>query len=117
MVSDCLAVHHGDVENENGLGPIAVVGLFTVEPGRQEELIEAINFAGEVMRNKPGFLGSTLVASLDGTRVINYSAWRSTADLHAAREDPAGVEAAERMFAIAVPEPIQGTIRAELTAS
>jgi hypothetical protein len=60
-----------DFDNYNG--PVTVTGLFPVAASRQDELVDAINETGEVMRRLPGFLGSSVFASLDGTRVINYS--------------------------------------------
>lgn len=94
-------------------GPVAVIGLFPVKTTQQDELVDAINATAEVMRARPGFLGSTVFASLDGTRVFNCSQWDGIASLHAAREDPAGIELAQRMFEIATPDPTICVLRSE----
>jgi heme-degrading monooxygenase HmoA len=90
-----------------------VVGLFSVEPGRQEDLLAAIDATGAVLRHRPGFRGSACYAGVDGTRVVNISHWDSRADLDAARADPAGTALARRMFEIATPDPIQCVLRSE----
>lgn len=50
--------------------------VFTVEPEKQQGLIETI--VGEVdrwVRYLPGFVSATYHKSLDGTRVVNYAQW------------------------------------------
>ncbi|HWO66758.1 MAG TPA: antibiotic biosynthesis monooxygenase family protein, partial [Umezawaea sp.] len=69
-------------------GPVTVIGLFPVATSEQDQLVDAINETGKVMRSQPGFLGSSVFTSLDGTRVIISSRWESVAALKAAREDP-----------------------------
>jgi quinol monooxygenase YgiN len=93
---------------------VTVIGVFAVAAERQQDLIDAIHRAGEVMRKKPGFLGSTVYASLDGAKVVNQSHWASSDALAAAREDPEGLALAEAMFEIATPDPIICVERGEL---
>lgn len=95
-------------------GPVTVIGLFSVEPGQQNDLLAAIDGTGAVMRHQPGFRGSACYAAVDGTRVVNMSHWDSLADVTAARADPAGLALAEQMFAIATPEPIQCVLHSSL---
>ncbi|MET0493461.1 MAG: antibiotic biosynthesis monooxygenase family protein [Actinoplanes sp.] len=94
--------------------PVTMIGIFSVgTPERQDDMIAAIDTTGAVMRDQPGFRGAAVYASTDGTRVVNISHWNSTEDLLAARENPAGLEPARRMFEIAVPEPIPCVLRSE----
>ena len=93
---------------------VTMIGIFSVgTPERQDDMIAAIDTTGAVMRDQPGFRGAAVYASTDGTRVVNISRWDSTEDLLAARENPAGLEPARRMFEIAMPDPIQCVLRSE----
>ena len=79
---------------------------FEVDPSRQEALIAAI--AGEVerwVRHRPGFLSSTLHASLDGHHVLNYAQWRSIEDFEAMMKNPAAAPHMEAIAAFAKYEP------------
>jgi len=60
--------------------PVTFINVFETTPESQEALIEQwIRFTEEV-KEEPGFLGTALHRSTDGTRVINYAHWRSQAD-------------------------------------
>jgi len=60
--------------------PVTFINVFETTPESQEALIEQwIRFTEEV-KEEPGFLGTALHRSTDGTRVINYAQWRSQAD-------------------------------------
>ncbi|MEU8718513.1 antibiotic biosynthesis monooxygenase [Streptomyces sp. NPDC048663] len=85
---------------------VTALGIFTVAAEKQQDLVEAINRAGEVVRKFPGFLGSTLYASVDGTRVVNQSHWTSVERHDAVLEDPEAMALVEVMFAIAKLDPI-----------
>ncbi len=64
---------------------------FAVEPDRQAALVEAV--AAEIkrwVRHCPGFISSSLHASLDGRHVLNYAQWRTEADFEAFTRDPEG---------------------------
>lgn len=57
---------------------VAFVNVFTVDPGRQLELLEALEDATrEIFLTLPGFISANLHTSLDGQRVINYAQWAS----------------------------------------
>jgi heme-degrading monooxygenase HmoA len=57
---------------------VTLINVFTVTPGRQQELVDALARATrEVMVDVPGFVSANLHASLDGTRVANYAQWAS----------------------------------------
>ncbi len=57
---------------------VTLVNVFTVDPRRQTELVEALDRATrDLFVSLPGFESANLHASLDGKRVINYAQWSS----------------------------------------
>lgn len=59
---------------------ITLINVFDTTPEQQQTLIDQwVRFTEEV-RNEPGYIGTALHKSTDGTRVINYAHWRSQAD-------------------------------------
>jgi len=68
---------------------IALINVFKVEPYNQDRLINLLTRAtDEFVARAPGFVSSTLHASLDGTKVTMYGLWNSVAEYRAMREDP-----------------------------
>jgi heme-degrading monooxygenase HmoA len=62
---------------------LTLINVFETTPEQQQALIEQwIRFTEEV-RDEPGYIGTALHKSTDGTRVINYAHWRSQADFDA----------------------------------
>jgi heme-degrading monooxygenase HmoA len=62
---------------------ITLINVFDTTPEQQQALINQwIRFTEEV-RDEPGYVGTALHKSTDGTRVINYAHWRSQADFDA----------------------------------
>ena len=62
---------------------VTLINVFETKPEHQQELIDVwIRFTEEV-RSEPGYVGTALHKSTDGTRVINYAHWRSQADFDA----------------------------------
>jgi quinol monooxygenase YgiN len=87
-------------------GFVTLINVFTVEPENQQQLIDLLVHATEVsVRNKPGFISSSLHKSLDGTKVTMYAQWRSAKDYQAMREDPAPLPYLQQALAIARFEP------------
>lgn len=63
---------------------LTAIVLFSVEPSRQQELIDNIKeFLKTTVKQLPGFVSSSLHKSLDGVRVMNYAQWRSEEDFKA----------------------------------
>jgi hypothetical protein len=57
---------------------VTLVNVFTVDPTRQIELVDALDDATrKIFVTLPGFISANLHTSLDGTRVINYARWAS----------------------------------------
>lgn len=80
-----------------GQSSIALINIFTVDPGDVDQLVALLNEATEkTMRHRPGFVSANIHRSLDGTRVANYAQWRSKEDFDAMMADP---EAKEHMGA------------------
>jgi quinol monooxygenase YgiN len=67
---------------------VTVINVFTVDPARQQRLVELLTQATEgAVRRAPGFVSASLHRSLDGTKVTMYAQWRSLAAYHAMRGD------------------------------
>jgi len=68
---------------------VTLINVFTVEPAKQQELIDILTHATEAtMRHLPGFISANIHRSLDGTKVANYAQWRSIEDFHAMQKNP-----------------------------
>ncbi len=62
---------------------VTLINVFDTTPEQQQALIDQwVRFTEEVS-NEPGYVGTALHKSTDGTRVINYAHWRSQADFDA----------------------------------
>ena len=69
---------------------VTLINVFTVEPARQQELVDLLTRAtDEIIRHIPGFVSATIHKSLDGVRVTNYAQWRSREDFEAMLRNPA----------------------------
>ena len=85
---------------------ITLINVFTVEPARQQELIELLTRAtGDSVRHAQGFMLARLHRSLDGTKVTMYAQWRSVEDYQAMRENPAPLPYLQQALAIAKFDP------------
>jgi heme-degrading monooxygenase HmoA len=62
---------------------VTLINVFETNPEQQQALIDQWIRFTEVVRNDPGYVGTALHKSTDGTRVINYAHWRSQADFEA----------------------------------
>jgi quinol monooxygenase YgiN len=57
---------------------VTLVNVFTVDPKRQLDLIDALDRASSaIFATLPGFISANLHTSLDGKRVVNYAQWAS----------------------------------------
>jgi heme-degrading monooxygenase HmoA len=82
--------------------PVTFVNVLDVEPERQHELVEVLTRgAQEVIRDRPGFISITVLASRDGRRVINLAQWASGDVALATQADPQAADYAARAAAIA----------------
>jgi quinol monooxygenase YgiN len=68
---------------------VTLINTFTVDPARQQELIDLLLHATETsVRHKPGFISASFHRSLDGTKVTAYAQWRSVEDYQEMRKAP-----------------------------
>ena len=95
-----------DVRSRMNKPPITLINVFTVDPAKQDELVDLLARATETsVRHAPGFISATLHRSLDGAKVTMYARWQSREAYEAMREDPAPRPYLERALAIAKFEP------------
>ena len=85
---------------------LVLINVFTVEPDKQQQLLELLARATETsVRHAPGFISSSLHRGLDGTKVTMYAQWRSVEDYQGMRENPAPLPYLRQALAIAKFEP------------
>jgi heme-degrading monooxygenase HmoA len=66
-----------------------LVNVFTVEPGKQPDVLALLQEGTETMFSKmPGWISTNLLRSRDGKQVVVYSQWRDARDIAAFRQDP-----------------------------
>jgi heme-degrading monooxygenase HmoA len=86
---------------------MTLINVFTVEPDRQQQLVDLLIEATDaVMVDLPGFISASIHRSADGTRVVNYVQWRSTADFAAMRSNPSATPHMQQAAALAQFDPI-----------
>ena len=99
------------------MSPVTFVNVIEVAPSNQQALIDLlIEGTEKVIATRQGFISVTLLASLDGARVINIARWESADDVKATQSDPAAAEYAQRTAAIAQPGPGLYAVAGEFTA-
>ena len=94
-----------------------LVNVFTVEPDNQQKLVQLLKEGTDAFFSKqPGFISSSVHASKEGGRAINYSQWRSTDDIAAFRKDPRFAPYVQRLLALAKIESIECDVAAVKSA-
>jgi len=84
-----------------------LVNVFTVEPDNQHKLVQLLKEGTESFFSKqPGFISSSVHASKEGRRAINYSYWTSAANIENFRKDPRFAPYVQRLAALAKAETI-----------
>jgi heme-degrading monooxygenase HmoA len=72
---------------------MTLVNVFTVEPDRQQELVDLlVRATDEVMQHLPGFVSANIHRSDDGEHVVNYAQWATLEDFEAMQRDPRATE-------------------------
>jgi quinol monooxygenase YgiN len=85
---------------------MTLINVFTVEPARQQELVQLLVAATEeVMQHQPGFISANIHASADGERVVNYAQWESEQAFRAMLANPQAREHMDAMARFAHAEP------------
>ncbi len=62
---------------------VTLINVFETTPEKQQALIDQWVRFTQAVRDEPGYIGTALHKSMDGTRVINYAHWRSQAHFDA----------------------------------
>jgi quinol monooxygenase YgiN len=78
--------------------------IFTVQPDRQQALIEAIAEFLQIVKTQPGFVSASLHRSLDGFKVVNYAQWQSMEAFEAFRKNPEVSPYARKLWDFPPPE-------------
>ncbi|WP_340611313.1 antibiotic biosynthesis monooxygenase family protein [Xenorhabdus bharatensis] len=85
---------------------VIFINIIEVDPKNQTEVIKLLQEGTElVISKRPGFISVTLLASGDGSSVVNIAKWKSIADIQATQSDPESAEFAKRVLALAKPNP------------
>jgi quinol monooxygenase YgiN len=85
---------------------MTLINVFTVEPARQQELVQLLVTATEeVVQHQPGFISANIHASADGERVVNYAQWESEQAFRAMLANPQAREHMDAMTRFAHAEP------------
>ena len=85
---------------------LTLINVFTVDPARQQQLVDLLILATDGNVNKiTGFISASLHKSLDGTKVTMYAQWRSAADYQNMRNNPTASPYLEQALKIATFEP------------
>lgn len=96
---------------------VTFINIIEVDPEKQPELVKLLQEGTEqVISKRPGFVSVTLLASKDGSHVVNLAKWKSAADIQATQADPVAAEFAKRTAAIAKPGPGLYDVVGEYTA-
>ncbi|WFU72221.1 antibiotic biosynthesis monooxygenase family protein [Bradyrhizobium sp. CB2312] len=84
-----------------------LVNVFTVDPDNQQKLVQLLKEGTETFFSKqPGFISSSVHASKEGRRAINYSQWRSAGDIENFRGDPRFAPYIQKLAALSKAETI-----------
>jgi quinol monooxygenase YgiN len=86
--------------------PVTFINVFEVEPSKQQVLVDVLTEGTEkVFKRRPGFISVNILASKDGSRVVNYSQWHRQDDVKATMADPEAQAYAKRTAELAKPAP------------
>lgn len=66
-----------------------LINTFHTSRDRQAAIVDSLRrFTADFAKSLPGFICASVHVSLDGSRVVNYVQWRSTADIQSMLETP-----------------------------
>jgi quinol monooxygenase YgiN len=93
------------IEKRNSV--LTLINVFSVEPGKQQQLVELlIDATSQTMKHLPGFISANIHRSLDGKKVVNYAQWESMDAFEAMRKDPRATPHMQAAAALASFDPI-----------
>ena len=83
-----------------------LINVIEVDPARQQDVVALLQEGTEaVIRHRPGFISARVLASNDGTRVVNHAEWRDLEDIKATLADPAVQSLARRLAQLGTASP------------
>ena len=92
---------------EKGTNVLTLINVFSVEPGKQQQLVELlIDATNQTMRHLPGFISASIHRSLDGKKVVNYAQWESMDAFEAMRKNQRAAPHMQAAAALASFDPI-----------
>ena len=92
---------------EKGNNVLTLINVFSVEPGKQQQLVELlIDATNQTMRHLPGFISASIHRSLDGKKVVNYAQWESMDAFEAMRKNQRAAPHMQAAAALASFDPI-----------
>jgi heme-degrading monooxygenase HmoA len=65
-----------------------LINVFQVTPDNQRRMFDEIARANEIIRKFPGYVSGNIHVGHAGTRVVNYTQWRSKEDFDAMQTHP-----------------------------
>ena|SRR5436309_962459 len=81
---------------------VTLINVFDVGASNQQKLVDLLTEGTEkVIQHRPGFVSVNILASNDGTRVVNYAQWRTRDDVKATMADPDAQGYARRVAELA----------------
>ena len=93
------------IQAESGI--CTLINVFTVEPEKQQALIDLLDAATEdVMRHEAGFISANIHRSLDGRHVANYAQWESAGAFRTMLRNSKAQSHMNQATAMATAEPI-----------
>ena len=60
-----------------GNGIVTHINVFTVEPARQQELVDSLTETVNAAQHMPGWISASIHQSFDGRQVVNYVQFES----------------------------------------
>lgn len=91
--------------------PVTLINVLSVKPEKQGELVHSLGQNTEtVIKTLKGWIATSLVASIDGNRVVICSQWESAADVEAMRTDPRMLAYFPKVGALASFDSTVGTV-------
>jgi len=86
---------------------VTMINVFTVEPEHQQRFIELLqHVTDDVMGHLTGFVCASVLLSMDGRKVVNYSQWDSQQSLASMLLDPEADACIRELRALGTPAPV-----------
>lgn len=81
------------------------VTVYDVVPEHQQQLIDILVSAAEVLRKQTGFISINIHKSVDGTQVMSYSQWQSRQAFDAVLQNASVIPFVQAVLKLATFEP------------